>query len=293
MTKDCDIVHFFWRENIRYFCPFFKTKREKIISTCVYDHLHLQDKEIIQRKDLFNHVPYYVSSNKLYEIYKSIHHYKDPILTIEDGVDEKNFYPINLERFENDQKPLIIGWVGNSQWGEDDHKGFNTFIKPAVNYFEEHNINIKSNFCDKVEKMVPHEEMVHYYSQIDILVCMSKSEGTPNPVLEAMACGVPIISTDVGIVSQAFGDLQKRFILPERSMNALLQAILEMYHQRRLLKKLSEENLVSIKGWYWDNQIIKFKHFFDQLSLQHNKLETNNNKKEQNITKTVTFCSKS
>lgn len=295
-TKDCDIIHFFWRENITYLCPTFANEYEKVISTCVYDHLFLKDAEIILRTKLFNHVDYYVSSEKLFDTYQSIAHYKDPVMAIEDGVDPTKFYPIKLNRLDNIQKPLIVGWVGNSQWGNEDHKGFNTIIKPTIEYFEQHGVNIHGNYCDKVEKMVPHDEMVHYYSQIDVLVCMSKSEGTPNPVLEAMACGVPIISTDVGIVPQVLGQLQKQFILSERSTTALQQAILKIYHNRSLLKQLSEENLAQIKNWHWDNQMIKFKRYFENLSYHHDQLEKRNDESKaskKQSSKSFTFRSNS
>ena len=57
--------------------------------------------------------------------------------------------------------------------------------------------------------MIAHEDMPEYYNGIDIYVCTSRTEGTPNTVLEAMACGVPVISTDVGIVPEVFGEKQK------------------------------------------------------------------------------------
>jgi len=40
-------------------------------------------------------------------------------------------------------------------------------------------------------------ETVEFLRSIDVLVMASDSEGTPNSVLEAMSCGVPVVSTDI------------------------------------------------------------------------------------------------
>ncbi|WP_312583940.1 glycosyltransferase, partial [Staphylococcus aureus] len=79
--------------------------------------------------------------------------------------------------------------------------------------------------ADRQLGFIPHDEMVKYYSQIDVYVCPSKIEGTPNPVLESMACGVPVISTDVGVVKDAFGEMQKEWILPVRSKDTLIDKL--------------------------------------------------------------------
>jgi hypothetical protein len=45
-----------------------------------------------------------------------------------------------------------------------------------------------------------YEEMQQFYDFCDLFLCTSLSEGGPLPVFEAIACGVPVISTDVGLV---------------------------------------------------------------------------------------------
>lgn len=52
--------------------------------------------------------------------------------------------------------------------------------------------------------------MPHWYSRIDVLVSASSAEGTPNPPFEAAACGVPVVATDVGALTdwRAMRDLQ-------------------------------------------------------------------------------------
>jgi glycosyltransferase involved in cell wall biosynthesis len=37
---------------------------------------------------------------------------------------------------------------------------------------------------------------------MDVLLVTARNEGGPQPVLEALACGVPVISTDVGFVPE-------------------------------------------------------------------------------------------
>nr|CAA42515.1 sugar or O-antigen subunit transferase [Escherichia coli] len=268
MTRNYDITHFFWRESLRliydeYYINYNRTigfdelsfKKEfldgRIITSSVYDHLFLDEQAIKLRKTFYNDLitAYTVSSSKLYDIYSSIVEYPKPSVLAEDGVNLKLFYPINLERFDNiESRALRVGWAGNSKWaGElEDFKGYHSLLKPAaaVEQLQSEGLNIELVLADRHLGFIPHDEMVKYYSQIDVYVCPSKIEGTPNPVLESMACGVPVISTDVGVVKDAFGEMQKEWILPVRSKDTLIDKLRDFYHKRNsVVKCLSSENL--------------------------------------------------
>ena len=131
-------------------------------------------------------------------------------------------------------------------------------LKPVVEELQSEGYPIELKLCDSNEKMIPHHEMPDWYASIDLYICMSKIEGTPNPILECMACGVPFISTYVGIVPEAAGEMQSRFILKERSKAALKEKILEILKQPELLYKISQENLKSIQNWDWCSRIRQF-----------------------------------
>ncbi len=67
------------------------------------------------------------------------------------------------------------------------------------------------------------EEMVRYYAEATLAVVPSVYEGFGLPAGEAMACGVPVISTDGGALPEVVGDAG--LIVPARSIDALAGAI--------------------------------------------------------------------
>jgi teichuronic acid biosynthesis glycosyltransferase TuaC len=59
---------------------------------------------------------------------------------------------------------------------------------------------------------VPNKEMVWYYNAADLLLMTSFWEGSPNAVKEAMACGLPLVSTNVGDVKELTEGVENCYI---------------------------------------------------------------------------------
>jgi glycosyltransferase involved in cell wall biosynthesis len=67
------------------------------------------------------------------------------------------------------------------------------------------------------------EQMVRYYAEASVAVVPSVYEGFGLPAGEAMACGVPVVSTDGGALPEVVGDAG--VIVPVRDADALAAAI--------------------------------------------------------------------
>lgn len=84
----------------------------------------------------------------------------------------------------------------------------------------------------------PHDELVYWYNSADLFALMSASEGSPNVLLEAFACGTPAIATPVGGIPDEFALPGQGILLTERTTEAAVAS---------LMKALSTK---------WDRQLI-------------------------------------
>lgn len=287
LAEDASIVHLFWREHVGLLGSQWHRQqtrdlgldyadierryvRRPLLSTAIYDHLLLDNKSLRQRAQLFRDrvSGYYVASEKLAAIYSGRDDFPAPLAVLEDGVDLDVFRPRALSRFADlDAREVVIGWAGNSKWSAEleDFKGVHTILRPAIEQLRAEGWAITTRFADRQERRVAHEDMPAYYESIDVYVCTSKIEGTPNPVLESMACGVPIVTTDVGIVPQAFGSKQMDFVLEERSVDGLKKVLRRLLADKAQFGALAQENLERIQAWSWKTKAQAFAPYFDAL----------------------------
>lgn len=68
-------------------------------------------------------------------------------------------------------------------------------------------------------------------ASLDVLVCSSTTEGFPNVVGEAMACGVPCVATDVGECAEVIGNTGR--VVPKQDPQRLGEAITELLRMPR------------------------------------------------------------
>ncbi len=283
--KGADLVHFFWRGHLHAMLqPDFRAEVALSLgsweayarrylsgvrfSTGVYDHLLLDDRGIEEYRSVFSNavVAYSVTSERLNRIYKALASYPSPVSVVENGVDLRLFRPQRLERLTQTRgRPIVLGWAGNSLWGggPDDPKGFHSILLPAVEQLTQAGEHFELVVADRLTGQLPREQMPAFYDRLDVFICTSTTEGTPNPVLEAMACGIPVVSTDVGVVREAFGPRQSEFVMGERSIEALSDSLLRLVRNPGLLPGLSNENLRSVRAWDWSIKAEDFAAFLE------------------------------
>lgn len=69
------------------------------------------------------------------------------------------------------------------------------------------------------------DEVHEWYGASDIFCLMSYGEGWPNVIFEAMACGNPVIATDVGGISEIVSSEDYGIVIEDRSMESVAGAI--------------------------------------------------------------------
>jgi len=96
------------------------------------------------------------------------------------------------------------------------------------------------------------EEPAEFYNMMDIFVLPSLSEGFGMVNLEAMASGVPVISTDVGCASEAVIYLVNGIIIPPGDVTSLVNALKFLLDNDDLRLKIGAEGRKTVESQFTD-----------------------------------------
>jgi len=121
---------------------------------------------------------------------------------------------------------LVIGDAGAPQFEE-----YESSVRSRVESFE---------FQGKVKFYGYHPTPPLLFEPSDIFVLPSFSEGMPRSVLEAMACGIPVIATRVGAVEDLIEDRTSGLLILPRSKEQLKRAMLCVLEDTASAKKLGQ-----------------------------------------------------
>ena len=84
-----------------------------------------------------------------------------------------------------------------------------------------------------------HTDIHRWYQALDIFVAPQRWEGFGLTPLEAMACDIPVVATDVGAFSELVVDGETGYVVPEISANALAEGIQRLVNKPDLLDAFS------------------------------------------------------
>jgi glycosyltransferase involved in cell wall biosynthesis len=139
-------------------------------------------------------------------------------------------------------RPPLIGYIGRLST----EKGVQNFVQALPAIFNDRNelraliigdgqlkgsIEIQLE-AEKISERVDltgwisHDDLPRHLNQLRLLVLPSFTEGLPNIILEAMACGTPVLATQVGAIPDILRDNETGFIMKNNSPECIAKNVI-------------------------------------------------------------------
>ena len=160
------------------------------------------------------------------------------------AVDKKLLSCSNLENSDQSEKTFKIISVGRCHWNKGYtlaldgmsvlmERGYKFHYTLIANGKDSENIEFQINDL-KLNNYVTfingldHKDVINQISKSDLFLLPSYQEGIANVVIEAMALGVPVISTNCGGMKEVITDSLNGYLIPLRDSNAIVNSIINI-----------------------------------------------------------------
>lgn len=176
---------------------------------------------------------------------------------ISNGVDLDIFKPTTpIEKRES--KVLWCSSVFHNK-----QKGYEDILKPLKERLAKKNISCELYRVDSHagRKLKNQQQMAEWYNTGTIYVCASKTEGTPNPALEAAGSGCVVVSTPVGNMPELIEDGKNGYLV-DRNVDAIELAVLQCVDNYQVM---AENMQGTIQSWHWKVRAQEYYTLFRRL----------------------------
>ena len=211
---------------------------------------------------------------------------EDKIIVVPNGVDIEKFKPLGkknsrnlLNLPENKNIILFVGSLGSIKGVEYLIKAAKDFVNTDTElYLVGRDDGLKKSLVKMAQELkiidfikfigpVNHEKIPIWISASDILVLPSLSEGRPNVVLEALACEVPVVATDVGGIPELMIEGETGYLVPAKNPVQLSEKINKLLENENLRAKMGKFGRKSIiqRGLTWEAHAKKTVEIYSKL----------------------------
>lgn len=119
-----------------------------------------------------------------------------------------------------------------------------------------------------IQRIGTPQDVAALYNSAKMLVCASTSEGGPRVTVEAMACGVPVVSTPVGVMIDLL-ESGKNFMAFNWHAQPLAETIDLLLHNAVLRKQLGENGEIAVQGFRAETIIDGYARAYQDLARAH------------------------
>ena len=160
------------------------------------------------------------------------------------------------------RRPRVL-WTGSQLRRR--NKGYDELLLPLRRALRGLDVDCELLLVDSYGdgKRTPHK-MADWYNTGTVFVCASAAEGTPNPALEAAACGCTIVSTPVGNMPELIRHGANGYLV-ERNLEALLAGMRAACADHLHLATAMQDD---IRAWSWPVRSAGFFEMFREALLE-------------------------
>lgn len=195
-------------------------------------------------------------------------HNLDVIALINPAIDHNVFFPRKVHRESGRKKVVSLG--RSERW-----KGFADAVAAMKVVMKEKNdtefvvFGTNELLLELEDPNVPYtfvkspvnDTLAALYLGADVVVSASWYESFPLPPLEAMACGVPVVTTKYGTEDYALNEVNA-LVVPPKDPSSLASAILRVLDNENLKTKLSNNGIETAKKFTWEETVNKVEKLF-------------------------------
>ena len=189
-------------------------------------------------------------------------------VVIPSGVDTKLFFPSAKSNIEGD----FVLYVGRFEQEKDP----NTILEAAkinnnIKFIMigegclEKQLRKKATSNVEFIKAIPHSEIPKYIVAARALILPSLREGFPLVLLEAMACGTPVITTPVGGIKDFITNNENGILIEIGNPKQLANAIEKVLTDIKLKEKLIKKGLETASKYSWEEVAKKVARVYEEV----------------------------
>ncbi|MDX2132723.1 MAG: glycosyltransferase family 4 protein [Planctomycetota bacterium] len=112
--------------------------------------------------------------------------------------------------------------------------------------------------CDEFRRLPPVDEARRLYNRAKVWLLMSRDEGLPGPVLEAMACGAVVVSTDQAGSREVIRPDQNGLFFPVGDIGACIEQVRRVLNDEPLRLRLRAAGGETVRAFSWDAATDRF-----------------------------------
>ncbi|WP_210394989.1 glycosyltransferase family 4 protein [Motiliproteus sediminis] len=123
-------------------------------------------------------------------------------------------------------------------------------------------ISERVHFCGRLDR----EQMAELYASADILLNPTTADNMPNSLLEAMACGVPVVTTDAGGIPHLVEDGRTALMVAVEDVDAMATAVQRLLDDPELSHRLSQAGYAEVQRFTADTVVPQWEQLYHQVS---------------------------